>query len=595
MKKFSLGLIFFFFLATLGQAAPLPAEQAFTLEAKSLGANTVLLHWQIKPGYFLYKDKIKITSPQLAFDEFSLPTASREMNILGKKTAVYQNEITLKVKLQKQSQLQTATQMEVSYQGCSQQGFCFPPQERRFQLEFNPDTPGRFQLSRFSDTLSQSTLPASASQSDKMLQLFSTHHGLTILLLFFGFGLLLAFTPCVLPMIPVLSGIIVGQSEHLTKTKTFLLSLSYVLSMSLTYALIGASMAVLGNNLQVELQKPGVLLVFSFFFILLASSMFDLYVLRFPQFLQKRLNPYSVSTLFKKWPYLGAISLGALSTLILSPCVTPPLLAVLTYIAQSQDIIFGVSTLFCLGLGMGAPLLILASSAGNWLPKAGPWMEGIKAFFGFLLLGVACSLLERLLPFSYANLLWVGLFIFAGLYAGAFSSAKGILEKLRKVFACAALVYGGFLLVSNSLIPFFMFLTPNKNEPVFSTVTVHALPELEKKLAQAHKNGQPLVLDFYADWCTSCKGLEKKLLRDPKIQEALKSFSWIKIDISANQVEQQALLKAFEVLGPPSFLFFDKTGKEERTLRLVGSPSTQDFLTQIEKLKDKKMPKPTTL
>jgi thioredoxin:protein disulfide reductase len=566
--------------------APPPASAVFKLTVKEHDPNTFLLEWRMKPGYFLYHDRInmmKTTEGLIDLARFNLPKAEEKIDGLGHTILVYRNHLRIPVGivgLQPGEALLT-----LHYQGCADDGFCYPPQSATIKLTINT------QLSLTNASLiTPSKLKTKKIIPEKHPEAFinihfTDHHWVTTLLIFLGLGILLSLTPCVLPMIPVLSGILVGHGKKLSTKKAFFLSLSYVLSMSLTYALIGALVASMGQNLQVILQSPWSISLFSLLFVILALSMFDAYELRLPTSWQAKLANMSYQN--ATGHYLGAALMGCLSTLILSPCVTAPLIGALAYIAQTGNILLGTAALFFLGLGMGLPLLLIGASLGRWLPHAGHWMNTVKMLFGLMLLAVAIYLMSRLVSPFITMLLWAGLFVFSGLTLGALRAATSSLTRLTRGLGIILLVYGILILIGASLgntDP----LKPLASLTSASSPTEHqamqvatTLDELEQKLAQAAKNHQPVMLDFYADWCTACKVLESTTLRDPKLREAFDGLLLIKVDLTANHAESRALLHEFNVVAPPTFIFFDASGDERPALRLVGDVSVQDFLTSL--------------
>lgn len=395
-----------------GFAAPLPAEEVFTVKVKPMDPNTFSVIWQIKPGYFLYRDRISLEEPSdsvLQFGSIIFPQAIEKKDRQGHVYPVYRNDLSLLIPVLGEHSGESLVTLH--YQGCSDDGFCYPPESKQLKLAVN-DQLALISASVVTEVNTPPVEQASAQEGNAIADIYENSHWFMVILSFFGFGLLLAFTPCVLPMVPVLSGIIVGHGHEISTRKAFFLSLSYVLSMSLTYAVAGAIVATLGSNLQIIMQAPWVIGLFSLVFVLLALSMFGFFELKLPVTWQARLAKASRSQ--HGGHYLGAAIMGCLSTLILSPCVTAPLIGALGYIAHSGNVLFGSLTLFFLGLGMGTPLLLIGTSAGKWLPKAGTWMNSVKNFFGVLLLAVAIYLMGRLLPAPITMILWAALLVFSG-------------------------------------------------------------------------------------------------------------------------------------------------------------------------------------
>jgi thioredoxin:protein disulfide reductase len=446
MRK--IGLFSMLLLATaLSFANPPPAEAVFQLSAKPLDFNTATLIWTIKPGYFLYQDRIFIEPKENSITrlgEFVLPKATQKTDARGKTYAIYRKQLTFALPILGLEPGESL--VSVHYQGCSDAGFCYPPQEVSVKIAINK----QLHVDNVTiENLEPIAEPPQKPQPPTVEALFSSNNWVMIILGFFGFGLLLSFTPCVLPMIPVLSGIIVGHGHNLSTRKAFFLSLSYVLSMSLTYSVIGALIAFVGHDLQLTMQSPWAIGLFSAIFILLALSMFDVYQLRLPVSFQAKLA--NITRHQARGHYLNAAIMGSLSILILSPCVTAPLIGALGYIANKGSVTLGILSLFFLSLGMGTPLLLIGTSAGKLLPKAGQWMNTVKAFFGVMLLAVAIYLLERLLPSVIIMGLWACLLIYSGIYLGAISIAKNKHEKFSQGTGIILLVYGCLILIGASL------------------------------------------------------------------------------------------------------------------------------------------------
>ena len=417
--------------------------------------------------------------------------------------------------------------------------------------------------------------------------LFSNNNWVVIILSFLGFGLLLSFTPCILPMVPVLSGIIVGHGENISTRKAFFLSLSYVLSMSVTYGIIGAVIAMLGSNLQVAMQSPIVIAIFSIVFVLLALSMFDVYEIKLPLSLQNKLAKVTRSQ--SGGHYFNAIILGAMSILVLSPCVSAPLIGALSYIAQTGDVALGVTSLFFLSFGMGIPLLLIGTSAGKLLPKAGTWMNTVKTLFGVILLGVAVYLLTRIVPTFISMLMWASLCIFSGVYLRPFSKVQTNQDKFKQGLAIILIGYGIFILFgasSGNSDPLLPLKGECSKQSKFKTKTivVKSLKETQEALTNATAEETPVVLYFYADWCASCHIISSTILQDESVLRQLQNVLMIKVDLTKNNTDSKELLNHFHVIAPPTFIFIDKTGKPLPSPQLVGEISRKALLVQLMKL-----------
>lgn len=584
MMKNCLLLVLGLFLITPLYGEPLPASEAFQVEVQKLTPNTFSLNWTVKDGYFLYSDRIKLTPEKdsnINIGTLRLPPTQTKKDKQGHVYTVYRNQVSIPVDVLGLSPGESL--IKLKYQGCSDDGFCYPPENKKIKIAIDD------QLALSSVNLENT--PAIATEksapSDKISQVFTEHNSFMSLLIFYGFGLLLSFTPCILPMVPVLSGIIIGHGQNVTTRKAFFLSLSYVLSMSLTYAVFGALIAIVGENLQISMQSPWAISIFSLIFVLLALSMFGFYELKLPHSWQNKIAGSSRGQ--RGGHYLGAAIMGCLATLILSPCVTAPLIGVLTYIAQSHNILLGSLSLFVLSLGMGTPLLLIGTSAGKLLPESGQWMNVIKAFFGILLLAVAIYLMARILPTSLTMFLWACLFIFSGIYAGALTPARSHHEKGRQGIGIILFIYGLLILIGTSmgasdpLQPLVGLKSISRNEPSNNSTAPQSLASIKQRIDEAE--GKPILLDFYADWCSSCKVMEATTFQDPKVKQLLKHFKFIRVDVTQNNAENKALMRHFNIIAPPSFLFFDKEGKVLNQFKTVGEVSTAEFIQTLQEAK----------
>lgn len=563
---------------------PLPANKVFIPQVKVLDPNTVLVSWKIHAGAYLYKDRIHFRSVEpnkTTLGTLNYPEGAwKEDAVLGR-YSIYRSAVSIPVPILAQESGEQL--IEIQYQGCTDQGFCYPPSSVMMHLRVGQDH------GISGATLNQPTgrtLPPAlmTNGGDKSAQVFKDHSLGFILLSFYGFGLLLAFTPCVLPMVPVLSGIIVGHDQAHSTSKAFFLSLSYVLSMAFTYAMAGLLVATLGGQLQTALQEPWVIISFSFVFVLLALSMFGFYDLKLPVSWQAAIAKWSHRQ--QSGAYLGAAIMGALSTLILSPCVTAPLVGVLAYIANSGDKVLGGLALFSLGLGMGTPLLLVGTAAGHLLPKAGTWMTLVKDFFGWLLLATAIYLLDRIVPGQITLVLCSALFIITAVYlwkGPTFSKGLGVF----------ALIYGTVLLIgaglgnTNPFEPLENLHAPSA-ENTSSTESLPAVivsntKSLKRELNRARHMQKPVFIDYFANWCVECKIMEKTVLATPEFLAAIEHFQVIKIDITSNTEESNQLRQVFQVIAPPTYLFLDSQGVEVPDSRLVGAAKLSDFLSRLDK------------
>lgn len=589
MKWFTVKLLCFAALVSilgLSHATPQRAEDVFRPSVAVIDANTLMLEWDIKPGYFLYQDRIHVEESKLSnfhFGDLNFPKPLMKTDRQGNHLKIYRDSLKLSVPVLGDTSGESLFTLQ--FQGCADNGFCYPKQSNQIKLAFNDQ---RELVDAAIEALPNSpSLTGMMSAGNGHLHaLFSSNNWFLILMTFFGFGLLLAFTPCVLPMIPVLSGIIIGQGKRVSTYRSFILSLSYVLSMALTYAFIGALVAKIGSNLQVVMQSPMVLASFSMVFVLLSLSMFGYYDLKLPNRWQVKLTKLSHHR--ASGGYVGAAIMGCLSTLILSPCVTAPLIGALGYIANTGDIFRGSLALFFMGLGMGAPLLIIGTSAGKLLPKTGHWMNAVKAFFGILLLGVAILLLSRIIPPGVTMILWASLLIFSGIFAGALARSTTRQAKIQQSFGIIALIYGVLVLVGASLgnqDPLHPLNHLNATSPgnlQQSDTYLKTLPEVKQALVNA--KGKPVIIDFYADWCASCQYIAKHTLKAPEVMAALQKVTLIRVDVTADNDESRALMNYFHVVAPPTFIFYNREGQEENDLRLFGEFSAETLLGTISKI-----------
>lgn len=566
--------------------SPPEVDEAFDFEAVVTDTETILAGWRIMEGNYLYQDKIRfeITSDDsVQLGEFTLPGGHIKNDAYFGLSEVYTSDVQIKLPLIRSQSESTSITLTAHYQGCSETfGICYPPTRKTFDLEL----PATTAVSETATAEIQTTSPAPllsstpVSQQDEISQRLQNDNLLQILLGFLGLGLLLAFTPCVFPMIPILSGIIVGQGEHITTRRAFILSLTYVLAMSVTYTVAGVLTGLLGGNLQAMLQNPWVISGFVGILILLALSMFGFYELQLPHGLQQRLHQLSHRQ--QGGTLAGVVLMGLLSGLIVGPCLAPPLAGALLFISQHADPVLGGAALFAMSIGMGIPLLIIGTSAGTLLPKAGRWMENIKAFFGVMLIALAIWMLDRILP-GWAILFMSGaLLVMTAVYLGALNNlpieATGW-QKFWKGLGLLSLITGALMLIGSAsggqsilqpLHKLSLSRGTTATQPGLQFTYVNSLEELQTQLEQSN---QPVMLDFYADWCTDCKNMEQTTFRDAEVISTLQNFTLLKVDLTDNTDAHQALLKSLRVFGPPSMLFFDENAEESAEHRLVGHVS----------------------
>lgn len=551
--------------------------------------------WVIAEGHYLYKDKIRITTEDSAVipQALDVPGGEAKDDPIFKKTLyVFHDSAKATLNYQYTGSGDKDVTFKVRYQGCSEiSGICYPPQTKKFTVKLSPLSAA--QAATVATRANQNDTVV--SEQDEIANALRDGNTWLVLLVFFGAGLLLAFTPCVFPMIPILSGIIVGQGEGLSTRKAFFLSLVYVLAMALTYTVVGILVGLSGENIQAWFQNPWIIGAFAAIFVALSFSMFGFYDLQMPASIQSKLTAISNSQ--EGGNITGVAIMGLLSALIVGPCVTAPLVGALIYIAETGDAVLGGMALFSLSMGMGAPLLVIGTSAGKLLPKAGSWMDAIKAFFGVLLLGLAIWLLERVAPAWATLFLWAMLIIVSAVYMGATSglpdNASGW-RKLWKGIGTVLLVYGIIILIGlsagnrNVFQPLKGLSAGSHGSPAGQEAThlqfkqIKGVEGLNAALAEAKAAGKPVMLDFYADWCVSCKEMEMLTFTDPGVQQALAGVVLLQADVTPNDEKDRELYKHFGIIGPPSIMFFGADGIERKNYRVVGYMKADPFRQHVQ-------------
>jgi len=582
------GLLDAFDTGTSARREFLPPDEAFVFTHEAPAEGRIALHWDVAPGYYLYRDKVRVEtlSPGLALGELDLPPGEAKDDPEFGVVQILRDEVSIRPTLELPAGAATA-ELRVSYQGCAEDGICYPPIKKTLSLlpaasaagtapPAGPSAPGPAQA------LSESDAIAAGLQRDGLVAVLAS---------FFGFGLLLALTPCVFPMIPILSGIIVGQREKVGALRGLILSGTYVVAMAATYALAGLAAGLFGRNLQAAFQHPAVLVGTSVFFVALALSMFGFFHLQVPAAWQTRLERHS--RVGHGGNLLGVAVMGSLSALIVGPCVAPPLAGALVYLARQGDPLVGGLALFVLGLGMGTPLLAVGASAGRLLPRAGQWLEHVKHVFGVVSLGMAVWFLGRLLPPTLTLVLWALLLIGSAIFLGALEPLRDAAsgwQRLWKSVGLALLCYGAVLIVGAAagaedvfrpLAPLASGRAAEAPASEQAFTPVKGLQGFERELAAASAVGRPVLLDFYADWCVECKQLERRTFAHPEVQAALAPFVLLRADVTANDEADRALLARFELFGPPAVLLFDTARAELRAQRLVGYAGPDDFLGRL--------------
>lgn len=574
---------------------PLPADKAFAFSVEVLDTNTLLVAWQIHPEYYLYHDKFFIDVKGADFGKIDFPKGKIKDDPLFGKVQIHKGRLALEVPLI------NITSQNISftakYQGCWTGGICYPPQEKNVDLVLpvqgsnSPAVGDTIETASFSDLATTTTTPQiELNETDKIAALLQQDNIFWVLLSFFGFGLLLSLTPCVFPMIPILSGIIIGQKGKVTTRKALIMSIVFVLAMSVTYSIAGILAGYFGENLQVLFQTPWVLVVFSLIFVALAFSMFGYYDIQLPASLQGKIAKISHNQ--EGGHLIGVAIMGFLSALIVGPCVAPPLAGALIYIGQTGDAMLGGLSLFVMSLGMGAPLLAIGAGVSK-LPKAGGWMDNVKYVFGILMLAVAIWLLDRITSPLVSLTLWAILFSFSPIAMGALNALTDTPTPWQRIFkgiGLLVLAYGILLwgLVARGggdmLAPLSGYGASSQQAEQIHVKfeRVKSSADLDIILAKAKQNKQIVMLDFYADWCISCKELERFVFSNAEVVDAMKNSIALQADVTANDAEDKALMARFNIIGPPAILFFNN-GVEKRAQRIVGEINAQGYLEHLNK------------
>lgn len=589
--------------AVRGEAKFLPVDEAFKLSVRLDDSHKLNAFWQIADGYYLYRKKFNFRlnhGGQLG--AVQMPAGEIKNDPTYGETEVYHRVVEINIPVTALNDLKNLD-ISISYQGCADSGLCYPPTEKTFSLPIS---------NTFSTTnnpiVTQTTAapqPTELSETDQIIALLQHASFSYILVIFFGFGLLLAFTPCVFPMIPILSSIIVGQGNKLTTSRAFTLSLIYVLAMALTYAVAGVIAGLIGENIQIIAQNSYILISFALIFVFLSLSMFGFYELQLPSSLQTHLT--QVSNRQQGGNLFGVAIMGILSALIVGPCVAAPLAGALIYIGHTGNALLGGLALFFMGLGMGAPLLIVGVSAGHLLPKSGSWMTQVKSIFGVILLGVAIWMIERVIPPSLTLLLWAMLLIVSAIFLGALDNLADTKNpsplphdwhtrhhtheslgwlKFRKSVGIILLIYGILLMVgaaSGGTNPLQPLKNLSLNQGVVSKIAFQTIRSENLKQALEMAGQQPILVDIYADWCISCKELEHVTFADAGVQQLLQQFKLLRVDVTANNVQDKALYQQFSLVGPPVVMFFN-AGTEQKNLRVVGFMNAAQFQVQLQKV-----------
>ncbi|PZA11384.1 thiol:disulfide interchange protein [Rhodopseudomonas palustris] len=570
-----------------------PKQSPFRLGVQS-AADGVTLTWTIAPGVYLYRDKIVVRTPEGTQLAPHLPAGETKDDPNFGVTEVYHRSVTATIPA---AALNGATRLTVGYQGCAERGICYPPATANVDLASDtvtaaepanappqiqwPDAPAL--------TEADASSPPAEATAPSMLPSM-TEGWAPLLLAFAGFGLLLAFTPCVLPMVPIVAGMLTRAGQDISPVRGFALALTYTVAMASAYAALGVAAAWSGQNLQAALQTPAALLTMAAIYVALALSSFGLFELQLPARFGDALSGRISG---RAGPLIGAAALGFTSALIVGPCVTPPLAAALLYVAQTGDTARGAAALFALGLGMGFPLILVGIFGGGILPRSGPWLVTVRKLFGVVFLAIATTLIGRIVPGPVGLLLWAALAIATAVFFGAFDRLgrqHGPISRLAKAGGLALFVYGAALIVGaaagadDPLRPL-ATLGQRQADAAVEARTVSSIQDMDTAIADSRDRGKPIMIDFSADWCTACKTMERTVFAAPEVKRRLAGLTVIRADVTATNADTAALMKRFDVIGPPTLVFLDpRRGDEIAAARITGEVSADDFTRTLQRL-----------
>ncbi|GGX26370.1 protein-disulfide reductase DsbD [Undibacterium macrobrachii] len=550
----------------------LAPELAFKVKAQMVSANQMAVRFDIADGYYLYRDQFKFEAKGAELGAFEIPPGKVKFDeTFQKDVESYYRELTVLIPVDAKSDFQALIRL----QGCADAGLCYPPMDLVLPVS----------LAEIAPLPASKVLPmdsVSSGEQSSIAEALKSGRLALIIPLFILLGLGLSLTPCVLPMVPILSYIIVGEGAGIKRSRAFFLSLSYVLGMALVYTALGVAAGLLGEGLSASLQNPWVLSAFALFMAILSLSMFGIYQLQMPVAIQTKLTYFSEGQ--RNGKMLGVFLMGAVSALIVGPCVAAPLAGALVYISQTKDVVVGGAALFAMAIGMGVPLLLVGISAGSLLPRAGVWMEQIKRFFGVLMLAMAIWMVSPVIPALYQMLAWSLLLLTYGAYqlfvykGRVFSKFLAMLFILGGAAQLIGLITGG----RDPLSPV-AHLTGNVVHVQFQRVKTTA--ELDTILAQSRE--KLVMLDFYADWCISCKEMEKLTFVEPRVKAKLDQMLLLQVDVTKNDSDDKAMLKRFGLFGPPGIIFFDRAGQEILGKRVIGYQNAEKFLHSLQQLESK--------
>ena len=595
----------------------LPPDEAFRFDAIPDGPDHVRLIWQIADGYYLYRTRVKAatTSDKAQLGALEMPTGETKSDEYFGKQEIYHHELVAGVPVARASAAQLALPLQVTYQGCATAGLCYPPITKEIMVSLPSGNGGAGAAGSMSSDIGAGSASGTAggsnsaasgaserglsspgsvarsasdtadanaagyvSEQDRFATLIKSGNTFLMLGGFFLAGLVLAFTPCVLPMVPILSGIIAGQGKNVTTGRAFALSLTYVLGMAFTYTIAGALCAAAGKQVQTVFQQPWILALFAALFIALALSMFGLFTIQMPAAIQTRVA--DVSNKQAAGTFGGVALMGILSALIVTTCVGPALVGALIVIGQTGQIARGAAALFAMSIGMGTPLLVVGASAGKLLPKAGAWMDTVKKLFGVMMLAVAAWMLARIIPERLSLVLWaIPALVCAWLLLTEIRKRSAATWVVRLVGAAAG-VYGLALITGSALggtDPLSPFASRTAHQHELPFRTIKSVADLQREITQAQTEGRTVLVDFSAKWCVSCKEMEKYTFTDSAVKTALDRTVLLRADVTENDAEDQALLKHMGIIGPPTIAFYGLNGQERANYRVVGFMKADEF------------------
>ncbi len=570
---------------------PLPVDEAFVFEAIVDDATSLLARWTMPDGYYLYRDKLAFSTgdeTQVVITGAELPEGEPMVDEYFGAVQVFFNQVEFPIELGRLSADSQVLELRVDFRGCKKDGICYPPEQTSVQVVLPAYQGALFEPGAVVTAAASVAAPGDpVSETDRLTGLLSDKSALLALGIFYILGVLLAFTPCVFPTIPILAGIIVGEGKDIGTYRAFMLSVVYVSAMVLIYAAAGYFTARTGQNMQSLFQNVWVISSMIGVLILLSLSMFGFYEIQIPSSIQNRLNKMSNSQ--KGGTYVGAFIMGAISTLIIGACVAPPLAAIIQFIAEKGNVVFGMLALAVLALGQGTPLLVMGATGGKLMPRAGMWMDTVKAVFGVMLLALAAWMLDRIAPPALVLTAWGALFVATGVAMGALEplpESPGM-KRFWKGVGVILLIFGAMELIgaasgANNWMKPLQNLSGGQTSSISSQSSpfqkVKSLDDLQNMIAE---RGKPAMLDFYADWCVDCKRMDRDTFPTGPVQAALSTGVAIKADVTDNDDVDQALMKAYGIIGPPAILFFDANGQELRAWRVIGFQRSGPFAEHV--------------